>query len=354
VIGDWLERKEVCICAGSGGVGKTTTSAAIALGMAARGKKVAVLTIDPAKRLANSLGLPELGNEERLVKADVDGELWAMMLDPKRTFDEIVDWHAPDERTRDAVLTNRIYQELSNAVAGSQEYMAMEKLHELHQEGRYDLLVLDTPPTRNALDFIDAPKKLAAFIDSRTLQAFTGPGVLGLKVLGRGTGMVFSVLKRATGIDLLEDLSTFFSSFAGMTEGFRERAEHVNALLADSRSAFVLVTSPRADAVEEAGWFHHRLLDAGLPFAGVVANRVHPALPKGNPSRELHELLGDPLARKVMRTFEEERRLAEQDRRNLVDLKKRLGRKPMIEVPHLDDDVHDLDGLRRMDEHLFG
>jgi anion-transporting ArsA/GET3 family ATPase len=354
VIADWLERKEVCICAGSGGVGKTTTSAAIALGMAARGKKVAVLTIDPAKRLANSLGLPELGNEERLVNADVDGELWAMMLDPKRTFDEIVEWHAPDERTRDAVLSNRIYQELSNAVAGSQEYMAMEKLHELHQEGRYDLLVLDTPPTRNALDFIDAPKKLAAFIDSRTLQAFTGPGALGLKVLGRGTGIVFSVLKRATGLDLLEDLSVFFSSFAGMTEGFRERAEHVNALLADPRSAFVLVTSPRADAVEEAGWFHHRLLDAGLPFAGVVANRVHPALPKGDPSRELRELLGDPLARKVMRTFEEERRLAEQDRKNLADLKKRLGRKPMIEVPHLDDDIHDLDGLRRMDEHLFG
>ena len=354
MIGDWLERKEVCICAGSGGVGKTTTSAAIALGMAARGKKVAVLTIDPAKRLANSLGLRELGNEERRVKADVDGELWAMMLDPKRTFDEIVEWHAPDERTRDAVLSNRIYQELSNAVAGSQEYMAMEKLHELHQEGRYDLLVLDTPPTRNALDFIDAPKKLAAFIDSRTLQAFTAPGVLGLKVLGRGSGMVFSVLKRATGLDLLEDLSAFFSSFAGMTEGFRERAEHVNALLADSRSAFVLVTSPRADAVEEAGWFHHRLLDAGLPFAGVVANRVRPAVPKGNPSHELAELLGDALARKVMRTFEEERRLAAQDRRNLADLRKRLGRKPMIEVPHLDDDVHDLDGLRRMDEHLFG
>jgi anion-transporting ArsA/GET3 family ATPase len=166
--------------------------------------------------------------------------------------------------------------------------------------------------------------------------------------------MVFSVLKRATGLDLLEDLSTFFSSFAGMTEGFRERAEHVNALLADSRSAFVLVTSPRADAVEEAGWFHHRLLDAGLPFAGVVANRVHPALPKGDPSRELRGLLGDALARKVMRTFEEERRLAGQDRRNLANLKRRLGRKPMIEVPHLDDDVHDLDGLRRMDEHLFG
>jgi anion-transporting ArsA/GET3 family ATPase len=355
VIDNWLERKEVCICCGSGGVGKTTTSAAIALGLAARGKKVAVLTIDPAKRLANSLGLPELGNEERLVKADVEGELWAMMLDPKRTFDEIVEWHAPDERTRDAVLSNRIYQELSNAVAGSQEYMAMEKLHELHQEGRYDVLVLDTPPTRNALDFIDAPKKLAAFIDSRTLQMLTAPGLMGLKVLGRGSGVVFSALKRATGIDLLEDLSAFFASFASMTEGFRERAEHVNALLADSRSAFVLVTSPRADAVEEAGWFHHRLLDAGLPFAGVVANRVHPEAPEGDPSAELVRVLGDEaLARKVARTFEEQRRLAAQDRRNLDALRQRLGRKPMIEVPHLDDDVHDLAGLRRMDEFLFG
>ncbi len=355
MIGDWLERKEVCICAGSGGVGKTTTSAAIALGMAARGKKVAVLTIDPAKRLANSLGLPELGNEERLVKADVEGELWAMMLDPKRTFDEVVEWHAPDERARDAILSNRIYQELSNAVAGSQEYMAMEKLHELHQEGRYDLLVLDTPPTRNALDFIDAPKKLAAFIDSRALQLFGAPGIAGLKLLGRGSGMAFSVLKRATGIDLLEDLSAFFASFASMTEGFRGRAESVSALLADSRSAFVLVTSPRADAVEEAHWFHHRLLDAGLPFAGVVANRVRPAAPKGDPSRELSELLGDDaLPRKVARTFEEERRLAAQDRKNLAALKKRLGRRPMIEIPYLDDDVHDLAGLARMDEHLFG
>ena len=354
MIDDWLERKEVCICCGSGGVGKTTTSAAIALGLAARGKKVAVLTIDPAKRLANSLGLPELGNEERLVKADVEGELWAMMLDPKRTFDDVVEWHAPDERTRDAVLSNPIYQQLSNAVAGSQEYMAMEKLYELHQEGRYDVLVLDTPPTRNALDFIDAPKKLAAFIDSRTLQMFTTPGLMGLKVLGRGSGMVFSVLKRATGIDLLENLSAFFASFGSMTEGFRERAEHVNALLADSRSAFVLVTSPRADAVDEAGWFHHRLLDAGLPFAGVVANRVRPEAPKGDPVAELASLLGDEaLARMVARTFEEERRLAARDRRNLADLRKRLGRTPMIEVPHLEDDVHDLDGLRQMDEYLF-
>jgi anion-transporting ArsA/GET3 family ATPase len=353
VIEDWLARKSICICAGSGGVGKTTTSAAIALGMAARGKKVAVLTIDPAKRLASSLGLPELGNEERRVKADVDGELWAMMLDAKRTFDDLIEWHAPDARTRDAVLSNRIYQELSNAVAGSQEYMAMEKLLELHQQGRYDLLVLDTPPTRNALDFIDAPKKLAAFIDSRSLQFFTAPGFLGLRVFGRGTGMLFSVMKRATGVDLLEDLAGFFNSFGDMAAGFRERADGVNRLLCDSRTAFVLVTSTRADAMDEAAFFHHRLMDAGLPFAGVVANRVRTPLPDGDVSAEVEKLVGEPLAAKVLATWEDERRLATRDRTNLDRLRKRLRRSPIIEIPELEDDVHDLRGLALMDEYLF-
>ena len=348
-----LARKEVCIVAGSGGVGKTTTAAAVALGMAERGKRVAVLTIDPAKRLANSLGLAELGNEERRVEAPASGELWAMMLDAKRTFDELVEWHAPDAQTRDAVLGNRIYQELSNAVAGSQEYMAMEKLYELHQEGRYDLLVLDTPPTRNALDFLEAPRRLSAFVDSRSLQFFTAPGRLGMRVLGRGSGVVFSVLKRLTGIDLLEDLSDFFRSFGDMSQGFRERAEHVNALMADSRSAFLLVTSPRRDAIDEAEWFHHRLLDSGLPFAGAVANRVHPLVGADGASTELDSLLGEELALKVERNLEDYRQLAERDRANLDQLRNRLGRKPLLEVPELDEDVHDLAGLARMNEHLF-
>jgi anion-transporting ArsA/GET3 family ATPase len=355
VIENWLERKQVCICAGSGGVGKTTTSAAIALGMAARGRKVAVLTIDPARRLASALGLPELGNEERRVEVDVDGELWAMMLDAKRTFDELIELHAPDAATRDAVLSNRIYKELSGAVAGSQEYMAMEKLHELHQEGRYDLLVLDTPPTRNALDFIEAPRKLAAFIDSRTLGFFTTPGFLGLRVFGRGAGLVFSVMKRATGVDMLEDLSEFFRSFGEMTGGFRERAESVNRLLADNRTAFVLVTSPQEDSIEDAAFFHRRLRDAGLPFAGVVANRVRPELPEpADGERALCKALGEPLAAKVLDSYEAARRLAERDHANLDVLRARLGRRPMIEVPDMDEDVHDLEGLRRMDAHLFG
>lgn len=229
----------------------------------------------------------------------------------------------------------------------------MEKLHELHQEGRYDLLVLDTPPTRNALDFIDAPKKLSAFIDSRSLQFFTAPGFLGLKVFGRGASVLFSVMKRATGVDLLEDLSGFFRSFGDMASGFRERAVGVNQLLGDSRTAFVLVTSPRVDAIDEAAFFHRRLLDAGLPFAGVVANRVHPGVSDEDVGRELEQLVGVPLAGKVLATLEDERRLAARDRANLDDLRARLRRRPMIEVPYLDDDIHDLDGLRRMDEYLF-
>jgi anion-transporting ArsA/GET3 family ATPase len=231
--------------------------------------------------------------------------------------------------------------------------MAMEKLYELHQEGRYDLLVLDTPPTRNALDFLDAPRRLSAFVDSRALQFFTAPGRLGLRVLGRGSSVVFSVLKRLTGIDLLQDLSEFFRAFGDMSTGFRERAEHVNALLADSRTAFLLVTSPRRDAIEEAGWFHHRLLDSGLPFAGAVVNRMHPLTGADGRRPDLEPLLGQELALKVERNLEDYRRLAERDRENLELLAERLGRKPLLRVPELDEDVHDLAGLARMNDYLF-
>ena len=360
-----LEDKAICICAGSGGVGKTTTSAAIAAGMAARGRKIAVVTIDPARRLATSLGLTRLGNEERLIDRGrlaaggidtEEGELWAMMLDAKRTFDELVERRAPDERTRDAVLSNRIYQELSNAVAGSQEYMAMEKLYELHEEGRYDLIVLDTPPTRNALDFLDAPKRLSRFIDSRSLQFFLAPGRRGLKVFGRGTGLLFSVLKRATGVDLLQDLSDFFNTFGEMAEGFRERAERVNALLADQRTSFLLVTSPQRDSIDEAIFFGDRLREAQLPFGGVVVNRMHELAAgdsNGAVESDVAELLGDRLGRKVARTLADYRRLAERDRRNVALLRERLGPHPMITVPYLEEDVHDIRGLARMNEHLF-
>ena len=294
-VAEILEGKKICICAGSGGVGKTTTSAALAAGMAARGKKVAVLTIDPAKRLADSLGLPELGNTERRVDpalferhgiATDGGELWAMMLDAKATFDEVVSKHAPDAETRDRILSNRIYRELSNALAGSQEYMAMERLFELHQEDRYDLLVLDTPPSRNALDFLDAPRRLTQFIEGRSLQVFLRPTGLGMKIFGRGTSMMFSVLKRITGMDLLEDISEFFQAFSGMVGGFRERAKRVNELLADERTSFLVVCAPQGEPISEAVYFHRKLVEAGLPFGGVIVTKVHadPDLEEASPS----------------------------------------------------------------------
>ena len=362
-VAELLEGKRIVVCAGAGGVGKTTTSASIALGMAARGLKVAVLTIDPAKRLANSLGLPELGNEERMVDPErfeeagleVRGELWAMMLDAKRTWDEVIERHASDDKTRDAVLGNRIYQELSNAVAGSTEYMAMEKLYELHHEGRYDLLVLDTPPTRNALDFLDAPERLSRFVDSRSLQFFLRPGRLGLRVFGRGSGILFSVLKRVTGVDLLSDLSEFFASFGDMAQGIGERAERVGELLAARESTFLLVTSPQRDAIDESVFFRRRLREAKLPFGGAVVNRLNEG-PSGEDvdvEDDLSALLDERLGAKVARNFEDQRRLAEHDRAQVRRLARELRGEPLITVPLLDDDVHDVTGLAAINEHLF-
>ena len=353
VIERMLDGVEVCVCAGSGGVGKTSTAAAIGLGMAARGRKVAVLTIDPARRLANALGLPELGNEERRVEVDARGELWAMMLDAKQTFDELVELHAPDAATRDAVLGNRVYQELSRALAGSQEYMAMEKLYELHTEGRYDLLVLDTPPTRSALDFLDAPGNLRAFIDSRTFRVLTAPTRLGLRAFGRGSGMALSALERATGIHLLQDLSEFFRSFGSMSAGFRDRADEVDRLLSGRCTTFVLVTAPRTDSIDEALRFRDRLAEAAMPFGGVVANRVHSLDPAAS-ARGLSGPLGEELARKVAEDLVDQRMLAERDARSLAALRGRLGDMPLLQVPELTRDVHDLDGLRELAHHLFG
>ena len=380
-VGELLEGKRVCICAGSGGVGKTTTSAAIAMGMAARGLKVAVLTIDPAKRLANSLGLPELGNEERMIDperfaahgVEMKGELWAMMLDAKRTFDELVERHAPDEQTRDRVLQNRIYQEISNAMAGSQEYMAMEKLYEIHQEARYDLLVLDTPPTRHALDFIDAPERMTRFIEGRSLQFFLKPGRLGVKVLGRSGGVLFSALKRITGIDLLQDLSEFFQSFGGMAQGFSERAQRVNELLGHRDTTFLLVTAPERDAIDEGVYFWRRLREARLPFGGVVVNKVHHDFVRelepgafsdaglggveentvGQLAADLEDSLEPALGSKVVENFERYRALAARDRENMARLTERLAHDSVVCVPYFDEDVHDIDGLAQVNRYLF-
>jgi anion-transporting ArsA/GET3 family ATPase len=335
------------VCAGSGGVGKTTTAAAIAMGAAAEGARVAVVTIDPARRLANSLGLEELGNEPHRIAVDVEGELWAMMLDSKRTFDELIERLAPDARTRDEVLANRIYQQLSSAVAGSQEFTAIAKLYELDQEGGFDLLVLDTPPSRNALDFLDAPGRLTRFFQGRALRLFLRPG----RLLGRGTGLVFSVLQRVTGVDLLRDLSTFFRSIGGMIDGFTERARRVGALLEDPATTFLIVTAPRHDPVEEAIFFHRKLRDADMPFGGLVVNRLHSAQ-AGNGA--LPAELDADLAKRVEAAAHELAALAERDAVNVEHLRTALGNPPTIVVPELDGDVHDVEGLALVRGHLFG
>jgi anion-transporting ArsA/GET3 family ATPase len=367
-LGEVLDGKGICICAGSGGVGKTTTSAAIATGMAARGLKVCVLTIDPAKRLADSLGLKELGNEARQVDpklfeakgVEIKGELWAMMLDAKATFDELIARQAPDEESRDRVLDNRIYQQISNALAGSQEYMAMEKLFELHSEARFDLLVLDTPPTRNALDFLDAPKRLTQFIEGRSLRVFMKPTGLAAKVAGRGASVALGVMKRIVGFDLLADLAEFFNAFSGMVDGFQARAKRVNQLLAHPDTLFLVVCGPQGEPIDEAVYFHRKLVEAKLPFGGVIVNKVHyPAGDlRGNGDEELPaalaEKLGDgDLAKRVAANFGDYQALAERDARNIERLAKELSSRVVIRVPYLDEDVHDLAGLAEIDRYLF-
>jgi anion-transporting ArsA/GET3 family ATPase len=355
-----LEGRRIVVCAGAGGVGKTTTAAAIAMGMAERGLKVAVVTIDPARRLADSLGLEALGNEPRLVDPErfsdhgvqISGELWALMLDSKRTFDALIERLAPDAATRDEVLSNRIYQQLSGAVAGSQEFSAIAKLYELDQEGDYDLLVLDTPPSRNALDFLDAPSRLTGFFQGRAIKMFLRPAGLGGRILGRGTGVVFGLLERLTGVDLLHDLSVFFRALGGMIDGFTERARRVGALLEDPGTTFLIVTAPRHDPVEEAIYFHSKLADAGMPFGGLVVNRLHLAA-EANGSPGLEAELGEALAARVATAVEELAALAEREAASLERLRTRLGDPPTIVVPELEGDIHDVEGLALVRGHLF-
>jgi anion-transporting ArsA/GET3 family ATPase len=363
-----LDGRRVCVMAGSGGVGKTTTAAAIAMGMAARGLRVAVVTIDPAQRLADALGLDALGNEPHRVAPEafaaagvaLDGELWAMTLDVKRTFDDLVARLAPDARTREQILANRIYRELSGAIAGSQEFTAVAKVDELAREGGFDLLVLDTPPSRNALDFLDAPERLAHFFEGRALRALLRPTGAGARLLGRGAGLMLGLLGRVTGAELLRDLSDFFRLLSGLVGGFRERAAQVEALLRDPATAFLLVSTPEREPIDEALAFRAHLDAAGMTLGGAIVNRVHvDELGEREPG-DVEPLLvteaGLPpaLAQRVAAAFHDEHALARRDAANVARLAERLGPAvALIEVPQLDEDVHDVAGLVRLRRWLF-
>jgi anion-transporting ArsA/GET3 family ATPase len=360
-----LKGKRVCVCVGAGGVGKTTVSAALALGLAARGRRVAVVSIDPARRLAGALGVSELEGEPHRIEPstlaahgiELEGELWAMMLDVKGTFDALIERLAPSERAREEVLSNRIYRELSTAVAGSQEFTAMAKLFELHREERWDTIVLDTPPSRNALDFLDAPERLTRFLDGRALRALLAPGGLARGLVGRGTGLMFSVFARVTGVNLVGELSGFFGSLAGLIDGFRERARGVERLLRDPSTSFMIVTSPEREPAREALFLHAQLTEAGMGCAGLIVNRFHDEGLDGHTTEQVAQLLRDQLgatlAARVAANLADFDVLARRDRESMARLVEALGEPDPLLVPHLDGDVQDLAGLAVIAEHLF-
>ncbi len=369
-IRDSLARKHIALCVGPGGVGKTTLAAAVGLQRALEGGRVLVCTIDPARRLANALGLEVLGNVEahvpdhkfREAGLAPKGQLFAMMLDVKRTWDDLVARHAPDRARRDRIYKNRIYQQLSSALAGSQEYMAMEKLYELATERDYDLIVLDTPPTAHALDFLEAPERILDFLGSDTARVLLAPaaraGRIGLKLFHLGSSYVAKTLSRFTGAEVLADLADFMGGFQGMYEGFKNRAGAVRALLAEPDVGFVIVSSASPRSVEEALYFHERLHAESMPIAGVVANRITPDLwPGGGALPEAGELAAALAARGLSRegnlgerlagTLVEHETLARADARQLEIL---FGAAPgpHVTIPRLETDVHDLAGLARL------
>jgi len=367
VIDAALQDRRVVVCAGAGGVGKTTVSAALGLALAQRGHRVVVVTIDPARRLASALGLEDLGDEPHRIadEAAGPGELWALQLDAKATFDRLVARHAPDPEAAERIYANRIYQHLSGAVAGSQEYMAVERLNELTEDGRFDRIVLDTPPAQNALDFLEAPERITRFIEGRGLRLLMrgpseGPGRLGWKVLHVGTTTVLSVLERLTGAQLLRDIGDFLRDFEGMYGGFSERAESVRQLLRSDEAAFVVVAAPLDAPVQEAVALAERLREDGLPLAAVVLNRMRPAPPDGPVDvPALAALLtaagaadGGDLATRAAAQLEEDRRLAAADRRARDLLVEGAGVDHVVEVRELEEEPVEVAGLARVAREL--
>jgi anion-transporting ArsA/GET3 family ATPase len=360
-----LRDKRVVVCVGAGGVGKTTTSAALALGLAMRGQKVAVVTIDPAKRLASALGLREIAGVPVRIQpqtfADqgvaVSGELWAMMLDAKRTFDEIIARLAPDERAMEEILANPVYRELSTAVSGSHELSAIAKLYELYEEHDFDVIVLDTPPSRNALDFLSAPTRLLGFLEGRALQVFLAPGGLTARLFGRGTALVFAIFARVTGVDMLGDLSNFFRALSGVLDGFGERTRGVAALLRDEHTTFVIVTSPEIEPAREAEFLAGKLAESGMELGELIVNRVHENGLGEHSSEEVERLLtpelGEALASRVAGNLADFDVLVRRDQETIASLSRTLSDRTAILVPQLDEDVQDLLVLAQIAEHLF-
>jgi anion-transporting ArsA/GET3 family ATPase len=384
-----LERSRILVCVGCGGVGKTTIAAALAVEAARRHRKVAVITIDPARRLADALGVQELGNDPqeipreqlRMLGVPEDGALFAMMLDMKRTFDELVDRFAEDEAARERVLSNPIYRHVSDALAGSVEYSAMEKVFQLCEQERFDLVIVDTPPAQHALDFLDAPQRMVEFLESRIVQILIHPamaaGRLGFKVFHRGARKVLQLLERVSGLGFLEDISEFLMAFEKMSEGFRDRAVQVSELLLGPEAAFVLVAGPARESALQAEQLHDRLEATGVPLSAVLINRVHrwpggsdaPSLSREDPpapadvdalaaalaSSEGPDFPAEAAARAAIASatvYAEQVRRDVRETETLQTRTERVGRY-WGTIPELAEDVHDLAGLGRVADLIF-
>jgi anion-transporting ArsA/GET3 family ATPase len=385
-----VTERSIIICCGSGGAGKTTSSAAVALAGALAGRKACVVTIDPARRLADALGIGELSNEPKRIAGQWPGELSAVMLDAKRTFDDLVERYSADQEQADRILNNRLYRNLTSALSGTQEYMAAEKLYELNASGDFDLVVVDTPPTRNALDFLDAPGRLTRFLENRVFRLLLMPTRASLKALTMATQALLRTISKVAGSEIVEDAMAFFRAFDGMEAGFRDRARGVEALLADPGTAFVLVAAPRRDSVAEAGFFADRLAEAHQPVAALIVNRLHPDFRAGEAGMdagagvtagaetahggrdddaalldgddgETESPEGGQITKKaaalalagLRQNLADLQGLADQERGYVATLESRIDG-AVVRVPYLPKDVHDLDGLALVAECLTG
>jgi len=392
--GALVAERSILVTTGTGGVGKTTIAAALALQGARTGRRACVVTVDPAKRLADALGIESLGNTPKRIDGPWPGELSALMLDTKGTFDDLVHRYAATPEQARSILDNRLYRNISGALSGTQEYMAMEKLYELHDSTDFDLIVVDTPPTRHALDFLEAPNRLTRFLDNRIFRLLVMPTRAYLRAVSAATHAFLRTVSRVVGTEVVSDVIAFFEAFEGMEAGFRDRAASVRALLAAPETAFVLVTSPRPDAVQEASFFASRLAEAHIAVALLVINRLHPdfggpdssANPPEGASSGAEEAAtggassgageatsgvtssgageatsgvtssgaGEAAAALAShrRNLADFHRVASQEEANFTALASRLSPAPVSRVPFLPDDIHDLDGLAVVADYL--
>ena len=347
--------KEVIVCTGSGGVGKTTTAAVIALEAARQGRRACVVTIDPAKRLADALGLESLSNSPSRIDGPWKGELWALMLDTKTTFDDLVIENAESREQADGILENRFYRNISGALSGTQEYMAMEKLYQLHQSTQFDLVVVDTPPTRNALDFLEAPRRLTHFLDHRLYRVLVAPTRGLARAVNLAAQAFLRTVSKVVGGDVVADAIAFFSAFDGMEAGFHDRAAATLELLSDDVTAFVLVAAPRRDVVEEATYFAARLTEAHIPVRALIVNRMHPTFSTASPAtiaERAKRFAGSDLGG-LYANLADLQQVARNEEDHLAGLAGSVAPAPVIRVPFLATDVHDLDGLAEIAGHLF-